>query len=577
MKKTSLALFCLLFLTRPTLSCEKLLQSLGEKTSLADLVRDKKPWETIEANSEQRQPYYIGATPREFLIQGKQATSPVLPTFLKTLAERQSQSILERLGVQEVQFEIWPYLTDQGDPNWVFARYRENSQAPWHWLKSNHWLKSENADLPVPALPQWINPHQEKGHQELFKDFLEFDNLYQKPAYQEAIWTRNRASEMIAAWISPSEKNTLLDLIAQDPSVRARLLPQPSRFNDSPKTFVVAAQRHVPLNWMNEKIRWREITGDLPPKIGSVVDLSFSPQFDSGFKNDVRILSGEEEAIFPISKKKMRFTQKSSAQPDHQLGDVVDYLAERYQRLGLVTKRQPFTWRGIPQSNLIAIIPGKNRKLSPIVFADHFDTAFAEDHFSKTHERITNPGADDNATATASLLRAAEELKEKQPERDIWLLHLTGEEFPSDDLGVRHFMKELLKERKDIAGMILVDMIGIRDANDPVFQINGGQSQGALQLSRIAMQSAQLRKSPFKPAYRSRFDDKSYLYNTDGYILDSLGFPVVFFNEHLNRHTMGHINSHYHQTTDLSPNVDFEYATHISKIAITTLWNAALR
>lgn len=91
------------------------------------------------------------------------------------------------------------------------------------------------------------------------------------------------------------------------------------------------------------------------------------------------------------------------------------------------------------------------------------------------------------------------------------------------------------------------------------------------------MEIAKSLPSPFVPTFRERFSDESYLYNTDGYIADSLGFPVVFFNEHLNRRTIGKINHHYHQSTDTSSNLDLEYATHISKVAITTLWNAALK
>lgn len=575
--KTILALFCLLFLSKETFACRKLLQSLGRVEVLSHLVQHNKPWTTLEANSEQRQPYYIGATPREFVLEGKLADQPNLPWEAKQRVEEQSNLLLKQLGLSEAQFEIWPYLNDQGDPNWVFARYRKTESSPWSWLDSSDWKQRSNKKVMPPELPIVMNPHNAADAHSLFSDFLNFNSLYQKPLYQEAVWTSQRGKDFLAGWISSSQKEGLKIHIAEDSSLRARILPQPARFNAEPITFIVGATKDNKLQWGEQKINWQKEKISFSKTPIEIKKPLFSPDFLSKFKTDVRILSGEEEALFPISKKIIIFSKKSSAQPDNHLADIVDYLAERYQVLGLETRKQPFVWRGIPQSNLIAIIPGKDRTLPPLLFADHFDTAISEDHFTKTGERISNPGADDNGTATASLLRAAEELRNEKPQRDIWLLHLTGEEYPADDLGIRHFMKELLKEKQDIAGMVLIDMIGIRDPKDPIFQINSGSTPQSLALANIAMQAAKKTPSPFLPAFRGRFDDESYLYNTDGYILDNLGFPVVFFNEHLNRHTMGTHNQHYHQTTDLSKNIDFDYATHISKIAITTLWNGALK
>ena len=123
----------------------------------------------------------------------------------------------------------------------------------------------------------------------------------------------------------------------------------------------------------------------------------------------------------------MNFQRKSCADPKHQLNDVVDYLEERYRTLGVETIRQRFVWRGIPQSNLIAVIRGE-RSDKPILMADHIDTAFAEDVFEKSGERKSVPGADDNATATSALLRAAEVLNEL-PRRSLWRVETANSRF----------------------------------------------------------------------------------------------------------------------------------------------------
>src|SRR6202049_2333213 len=63
--------------------------------------------------------------------------------------------------------------------------------------------------------------------------------------------------------------------------------------------------------------------------------------------------------------------------------------------------------------------------------------------------RLAASGADDNHSATAALMMAAPILMELSREGrlgcDVWLVHLTGEEFPSDCLGARHLTQQLVE------------------------------------------------------------------------------------------------------------------------------------
>ena len=45
--------------------------------------------------------------------------------------------------------------------------------------------------------------------------------------------------------------------------------------------------------------------------------------------------------------------------------------------------------------------------LPPVILADHVDTAYCEDIFEETGKRVSNPGADDNLSATSTLMLAA--------------------------------------------------------------------------------------------------------------------------------------------------------------------------
>ena len=108
---------------------------------------------------------------------------------------------------------------------------------------------------------------------------------------------------------------------------------------------------------------------------------------------------------------------------------------------------------GTHERNLLVIIPGKNHN-EAIIMADHYDTAYMEDIYDKSSggigARIAAAGADDNCSATATLLQAAPVFlrlsKEGLLERDIWLVHLTGEEFPSDCMGSRHLAQALVEK-----------------------------------------------------------------------------------------------------------------------------------
>lgn len=222
-----------------------------------------------------------------------------------------------------------------------------------------------------------------------------------------------------------------------------------------------------------------------------------------------------------------------------------------------------------------------NSSLSPFLLADHFDTAFCEDIFDKTGARRSAPGADDNASATATLLQAALYLQNVPLERDIWIVHLIGEEYPADDLGIRRMLSTFLNHRQDFAGMILMDMIAWRKSpNDTIFQINAGLGAESLELAAVAMASAKLvlanEQSNLTPAFRAFFDNRSYLYNTDGVVLSQIGYPVVLFNEHINR--LENLDRpFYHQSTDLLETLDIEYGASIARIATETIAQLAMR
>ncbi len=540
----------------------------ARKSPLSDFVASPRPWLNIEGDSEQATPLYLGNLPREIALGKKPKARPEVAEKLRALGEAQARRIAKLLGEKSVELEAWPMSHWKGYLTWAFARYRRGPEDAWKWLDSSLW-KSQTETKADPVLPVAYQPWKEGEDQAaVFKDFLELDDLYSKPDFGHCVWTDESGDNITGAWLPPASKHERAAFLVEK-RLTARAIHQPAWFNDKPITFTIKVDGGKAV--FPETIEWvPEKSVQATPKKSRPRVKAWADDYDQVYQADVETIAGERDAVFPLSGKSIRFVRKSSAQPNHDLEKMVDYLEERYRKLGIVTVRQRFLWRGIPQSNLIAIIPGslQGNKNKPVLMADHMDTAFCENVFDEHGERVSTAGADDNSTAVAALLRAGEILRDSRPKHDIWLVHITGEEFPSDGLGTRHFLSEMLKRGQDFSGLVLMDMIGWRRKNDRVFQVNAGESAESVALAEVALGAAADLAPELKAVFRSRFDERSYLYNTDGIVFSQMGYPVILLNEHLNGVNMRH--PHYHQSSDVSGNVDFTFAAAISRVAIET-------
>jgi hypothetical protein len=276
----------------------------------------------------------------------------------------------------------------------------------------------------------------------------------------------------------------------------------------------------------------------------------------------------------------------------------------------------------VHERNVVVVIPGRNRA-EAVIMGDHYDTAYMEDVYEEDHGgdglRVAAAGADDNHSATTALLLAADVLlpmaREGRLERDVWLVHLTGEEFPSDCMGARALVRGLLERRLSffaedgavmnasaarVVGAFILDMIGHNNPRDrDVFQIAPGEGAAAARLAatahaanarwnrdaarwnggpeRSGLGRAERREEgrtipppfahlPLLGEVRSEWDPRSALYNTDGQIFSDVGIPVVLFMENYDISRTG-----YHDTHDTMKNIDLDYAAALTAIAIETV------
>ena len=344
-------------------------------------------------------------------------------------------------------------------------------------------------------------------------------------------------------------------------------------------------------------------------------------------------------------------TQKELKHHHRDLEALGDYLLAYYRRVvasaGMRGKALvgdlPFRWKtdfvfdwwggwvknrdGLAEErNLMVIIPGRDRRRA-VIMADHYDTAYMEDIYYKdqggTGARLAASGADDNHSATAALMRAAPIFcklsREGKLGCDIWLIHLTGEEFPSDCLGARHLCQQLVEERLklrlaeggehdlskvQIQGAFVLDMVAHNNDGDrDIFQIAPGTGAEATWLAYQAhianeIWNASTRLWNQRPSRRGRDrgkpspdrkvtpeialhprldgqvrlprDPLSTLFNTDGQIFSDAGIPVVLFMENYDISRKG-----YHDSHDTTVNIHLDYGAAVAAIAIEAVARSA--
>jgi len=280
------------------------------------------------------------------------------------------------------------------------------------------------------------------------------------------------------------------------------------------------------------------------------------------------------------------------------------------------------------ERNLLVAIPGRDRSRA-VIMADHYDTAYMEDRYERAQggdgARLAAAGADDNHSATAALLLAAPIFlalaRAGRLGCDVWLVHLTGEEFPADCLGARWLCQSLVEGdlRVDlpggrarslsdtrVAGVYVLDMIAHnrdRAAEADVFQIAPGACAGSnwlagqsLLASRIwaagterwnrgparrraarGRRSARASRVPklarhlaLHASVRPPSDPHSALYNTDGQIFSDAGVPVVLLMENYDINRNG-----YHDSHDTMANIDLDFGAALAAIAIESVARAA--
>lgn len=278
------------------------------------------------------------------------------------------------------------------------------------------------------------------------------------------------------------------------------------------------------------------------------------------------------------------------------------------------------------ERDVVVKIPGKDRTRA-VIMADHYDTAYMADRFYRElggcGARLAACGADDNHSATAAMMLAApiflDLSKKGKLACDVWLVHLTGEEFPADCLGARALTQRLVEgtlklhlpggKAKDLSGvrvkgLYVSDMIAHNnDHARDIFQISPGTGRESFWLAKQAHIAAETwnesvpvwnqhpdragrprgRRSPHGAAIpevapfltlagqvRVPADPRSTVYNTDAQVFSDAGVPCVLFMENYDINRVG-----YHDTHDTMALIDLDYGAAVCAITIEAVARAA--
>jgi hypothetical protein len=144
---------------------------------------------------------------------------------------------------------------------------------------------------------------------------------------------------------------------------------------------------------------------------------------------------------------------RNSSHPEN-LDRAAAYIANHFEHAHGETALQTFTARRRPYANVIGHWGPRDPRLPLLVVGAHYDS------FGDTGAL---PGADDNASGTAGLLELARLLGSQKLALPVALVAFTTEEppfFGSDQMGSAIHANSLVADRRNVRGMICLEMIG---------------------------------------------------------------------------------------------------------------------
>jgi Zn-dependent M28 family amino/carboxypeptidase len=233
-------------------------------------------------------------------------------------------------------------------------------------------------------------------------------------------------------------------------------------------------------------------------------------------------------------------------------------VAEQFRALGLTVSEDEFRVEGRLFRNIVGSHPGASAPQEEVLVVAHYDT------------KPGTPGADDNASAVAAMIEIARTLAPAHFERTLQFVGFTLEEYGY--LGSRRFARRARRERRDIVGVLDLEMVGFtspkqrlppgiraRPTGDFIGVVGNRKSRRLVE----AFVASALRAVPSLPV-------ESLVVAWNGHLLPIVrlsdhasfwdaGFPAVMITD-----TAFLRNPHYHQPSDTLDTLDLPFLTQVA-------------
>lgn len=299
-----------------------------------------------------------------------------------------------------------------------------------------------------------------------------------------------------------------------------------------------------------------------------------------------------------------RNTLSEQNDPARGVGAARDWLYAEFQKISadcggrLLVEKQTFLQEKanrVPEptnlTNVVATLKGTTDPTRVYVVSGHYDSMCT----SPTDAKCDAPGANDDASGTATVLEAARVMSKRKFDATIVFMAVPGEE--QGLLGAAYFAKQAVANKTNIEGMFTNDIVGgvtsmknmpdrnaVRvfsegvPSNETEAEANtrrgvGGENDSASrQLARFIKEAGDryLPKFPVRMMYRR----DRYLRGGDHIPFVERGFSAVRITEMHEDYTHQHQNVRTEngiQYGDLPEFVDFEYVANIARINTASL------
>lgn len=280
-----------------------------------------------------------------------------------------------------------------------------------------------------------------------------------------------------------------------------------------------------------------------------------SQMTEADLSSRIAQLSGEEPVNLPGGSVTLttRYTFSS------RIRDAERFLHNYYTNLGLSPLYADWSYYSYSGRNVVVDLPGKEHPERIWVLGGHFDTNSEIPYTSA-------PGADDNGTGTASIMRAVELLKNYQFADTIRFVHFSGEE--QGQWGAQAYARDLRLAGVQVQGFINLDMFGWDSNGDRVVELHPGTGGNSNSIATAFISAneryAQGLSFERKTSSASRFSDHSAFWD-----YNYPAFLVIenFFTDGIPPDR----NPWYHNTGDRLARVNLNYAARIARTALATI------